>query len=156
MNNEHAFYDRLRRAKASSRASDDADTARQQWLSALDELFLKLGAWLEPGVREGLLQLSPGRVELTEESLGTYTAPTLTVDLPGHLRVRLEPVGAEVFGGHTGRVDLISGPNKARLLREANGQWVLGTPSQEFGRLVFDLKPLTEESFLEALDGLTG
>jgi hypothetical protein len=78
MNNEHAFYDRLRRAKASTRASDDADKLRQQWLSGLDELFQKLGTWLEPGVREGLLKLSRGTVELTEESLGTYTAPTLT------------------------------------------------------------------------------
>jgi hypothetical protein len=155
MNNEHAFYDRLRRVKASSQASDDAGKLQQQWLLQLDELFQKLGTWLEPGVKEGLLQLSPGRVELTEESLGTYTAPTLTVELPGHLRVRLEPVGAEILGGHTGRVDLISGPNKARLLREASGEWVLGIPSLQFGRLVFDLKPLTEESFLEALDGLT-
>jgi hypothetical protein len=152
----HAFYERLRRAKASSRAPDELDKLRKTWLADLDALFEMLQDYLKPGVDEKLLSLEPGEIELCEESLGTYTAPTLTIHMPGHLKVRVEPVAMEVLGGrHTGRVDLISGPNKARLLRGPSGEWVLGMPSVQFGRMVFDVEPLTAENLLAVLDGLT-
>jgi hypothetical protein len=154
--NIQTFYDRLRRAKTTLSAGQEADRARlrAEWVGDIEQLFETLHRWLQPGVDEGLLTVERGTIELSEESLGTYTAPTLTIHLPGEQRIRLEPFGVEVLGGFTGRIDLLSGPNKARLFRGPQRTWKLALPSV-YSHVSLDLAPLTQDAFMGALDQLT-
>ncbi|MEC4681924.1 MAG: hypothetical protein VST67_14670 [Nitrospirota bacterium] len=130
------------------KAADDPErrTQRQKaWLSALDKLFQKIRSWLAEAEREKLIKVRIEKVNHTEESLGTFKVPrlSLTVD---HKIIILKPIGATIIGAD-GRVDMVSTKGTYLFLYLADqDKWVHGsgiTPSE--------FQELTEKIFTDLL-----
>ncbi len=136
--------DFLRNQKAAD--NPERRTQRQKaWLSALDKLFQDIRSWLAEAEREKLIKVRLEKIRHTEENLGTFEVPrlTLTVD---HKTVCLKPIGATIIGAD-GRVDMVSTKGTYLFLYFADqGEWVHGSgmkPSQ--------FPKLTEEVFTDLL-----
>jgi hypothetical protein len=132
----------------SAATSLDPSEERQQWVQAVRSFCDDVTAWSTSQdwhvVREEL--------SLTEESLGSYTVPTLTIQTR-HGTVVVEPVGRLVMGA-TGRIDLFAYPTLFRvmLLRSPrDGGWRIRTDSGIFLRQAWG-----EGTFLDLVADLTG
>lgn len=102
----------------------DWEKARAEWLEDLIQLFGDIREWAET---EGW-EVRTKPYELTEENLGTYSAPFLIIRTPGE-PVFVEPVARFVLGAQ-GRVDLYGYPSltRAMLLRKRAGsgeKWII-------------------------------
>jgi hypothetical protein len=104
-----------------SEGSTHARLLKQEWLSALSDLFKDISSWLEPQIKEKLLTISRGEITVREDPLGTYKAPTMEIhaNIQGRSRVvPVQPIARMIFGG-AGRVDLGQGPKSRVLVRTA-------------------------------------
>lgn len=130
----------LREQKQASSAQRRAQR-QKEWLAALDGLFQQIRSWLAEAQREKLIKVTPGRVQISEETLGTYTAPLLTLTV-GTKTIRLKPVGSVIIGAD-GRVDMHSVNGTYLFLYLADQKkWVHGA-----GQKPADFPELTEEVF---------
>jgi len=84
------------------------------WLARIDDLYSQVQVLLEPYLTSGAMASSMSEVTITEELLGTYLAPSLTIDL-GRSSVRFVPVGTILFGA-PGRVDLVGLRGQVRFV----------------------------------------
>jgi hypothetical protein len=75
----------------------------------VESLYRQVTDYLGEYLVDGRVKLSYDKVEIVEESYGSYSINRLLVDI-GHQRVFLEPIGTMLIGSK-GRVDLI-GPIK--------------------------------------------
>jgi hypothetical protein len=124
-----------------TRVQEERAKTVKEWLSHLERLFTDIEAWLEPAKKEGL-EIERGKVEISEEYLGTYVAPVLEIAFAG-TRVRLEPVGRHVIGA-LGRVDVFSPLGVHKLVLLTDGWYlVIGKPEQRL--------PLTQDTFEDFL-----
>lgn len=149
---------------------------KNDWLSHLEDLHVKAISWLKPYVQNHGVHIDKKMVELFEEQLGNYQAPVMTVKIGKNL-VELEPMGTFLIGAR-GRVDIKGPKGVARLVivpKESTGpgirvnvvlqgqtqnprkepavqEWVWKLASSP-PRITYT--ELTEESFLEALMGVT-
>jgi hypothetical protein len=134
----------LRKQKAADHP--ERRTQRQKaWLSTLDKLFQKVQSWLAEAEREKLIKVRVEKVSHTEESLGTFEVPrlTLTVD---HKKIVLKPIGATIIGAD-GRVDMVSTKGTYLFLYFADqNKWVHGS-----GTKPSEFLELTEEVFIDLL-----
>jgi len=78
---------------------------KTQWLEKIEALYTEVRRLLGPYSAIGGMELTTSLTELREEFLGTYQAPSLTIDLGGS-SVRFVPVGTMLLGS-PGRVDLV-------------------------------------------------
>ena len=86
---------------------------RVKWLDALATLFDRIQSQLIfAGVEPGHIQAT--HHTLTEESLGTYDAPGLLVQI-GTGRVTFTPIGSVIIGGY-GRVDVFGPRGEVKLI----------------------------------------
>jgi hypothetical protein len=83
--------------------NSNATKLRDEWLEQLDDLMADIRGWLKPAAKEGL-KVNSMPVEITEQGLGTYTAPGLLIEFEAS-RVAIEPIARIIVGGH-GRVDI--------------------------------------------------
>ncbi len=123
----------------------DWNQRKKDWLEDLTKLFADITAWLHDGVQEGLIGLVPGSVNLTEEYIGDYEAPTLKIGMASEVVV-LRPIGTLIIGA-AGRVDATCRGKTAKLLRTSERTWKLRVASQPFGELI----DLTDETFSDVL-----
>ena len=127
--------------KKLERVQKERAKALNEWLLHLDQLFKDIETWLEPAKKEGL-EIERGKVEISEEYLGTYLAPVLEIAFAG-TKVRLEPVGRNVIGAF-GRVDVFSPLGVHKLVLLTDGWYlVIGGPEQRL--------PLTQDTFEDFL-----
>jgi hypothetical protein len=156
MGNLDGLRAHLKQWKADAEASEADQVAlerqRTAWIADLESLMDRLHAWLREPEREGLLTISREGTTVTESKYGTYDVPAMIIQAPGPHSVHVHPVGLDVIGS-AGRVDLDSGPRKARLLRQSNGAWKVALPSR-VSRAILDLDDLSEETFVSALEHL--
>lgn len=136
---------------------------RAEWIDDLAALMRNIRAWLAPAVEQQLARIEPREVELDEPDTGPYEADALTIHL-GDRKVAVEPRGMRIVGvmaaggrrvvGASGRVDLVSGPARATLLRSADRAWrIASVDGWEPGR---DAVALDAESFADTLAELIG
>lgn len=109
---------------------------QEEYISRLNELYSVVEAWVEyanvrasrgvkkqPDICSPLpnLRASRGVIELHEEAIGRYEAPTLTIQDSGGSKVAdLVPVGAWIIGAE-GRVDLVGSLGRESLMYMAEG-----------------------------------
>ena len=137
---------RLEGAKGGPRTVDQHRAEQlQSWTSDLARLMSDVRAWLQPGEEAGVFFISLLEVELFEDDYGQYEVPALSVKILSEpdREVRIIPAGLRVKGivtsgrrritGVSGRVDLVSGPARAILLRFVNGgtRWELTSDKTE-------------------------
>ena len=108
-------------------------------------MFQQIRLWLAEAEQKKLIKVSSAQVELTEEALGTYTAPSLTLTVGARI-VKLRPIGSTIIGAD-GRVDMES-PNGVYMFLYLAGtkKWVHG-----LGERPADFPELTEELFTNLL-----
>ena len=102
---EFSEFIKRKTAQAEEEKTVDWDRRREQWLSELDNLFVKMTRHLEPYAHEIEIERKPNK--LKEDYLGTYEAEMLTFKI-GRDKVFAKPIGTLLIGS-IGRVDL-SGP----------------------------------------------
>lgn len=131
---------------------------KQEWIDDVAKLITAMEGWLKPLVDESRVRVARRTVELDEPDTGPYTVDALTIYL-GDREVKVEPRGMRVVSvvrtgrdriiGARGRVDLVSGPSRATILRRAAGTWQLATADGwAADKSAVDL---TEETFADAL-----
>lgn len=125
----------VRRLQSSTPRTVD-ERELQSWRSDCAALIQDLRSWLGPGVEAGVFFLTDLEVDLDEEDFGPYTLPGLQVQIlsPTARSVKVLPRGGRIMGlvnhekgNARGRVDLVSGPSRAVLLRFLNGstRWMI-------------------------------
>lgn len=123
---------------------------RREWVSALESLFETIRSWLVEAEREKLIKVRTEKVSHTEESLGTFDVPRLTMTVD-HKTIVLKPVGATVIGAD-GRVDMVSSIGTYILLYLADqNKWVYG-----FGSTPSEFPELSEKVFTDLLKRALG
>ena len=92
------------------------ESHRTQWVAAVIALLDQIQSW----ARQSGWKVIRHESERSEESLGTYTVPTLEIHL-GPRRLYVEPVARHVIGAD-GRVDILASPslNHVMLIRSGD------------------------------------
>jgi hypothetical protein len=134
-----------------------------EWIADVSKLLDDVTAWLGPAVEKKLVRIERIEIEIDEQDTGAYHVGALTIYL-GERKVEMKPRGMRVVGaipsggrriiGARGRVDLMSGPARATILRKSDRSWQLaavdGWPSDK------EAVPLTQETLTDALSELIG
>lgn len=120
----------LKRArKATQHTSRQA--AVEAWVRDVTALYRQIEAWIRKAkIGEDLAAFSRQSAPLSEDRYGDYECDELHLLLAG-VRVRFVPVGLEIIGC-TGRVDVIHGPRKYLLLRDAGSKWTVLSSCDRF------------------------
>jgi hypothetical protein len=124
------------------------NTVRDQWLETVRDFCNEVTGWSEA---QGWT-VTRKQLDITEELLGSYVAPLLTVQTE-HGAVMVEPIGRAVIGA-AGRIDLYAYPTLFRVMllqSLKNGQWLIRTDSG-----IFLKQPWNEATFVELVADLTG
>jgi hypothetical protein len=122
-----------------------------EWRKSLNELFRVFAEWLAEAVAENLLKVGEIPVEIQEEQLGSYDAPSLKIVTPQGVAVYIVPKARIVVGAY-GRVDFECSPNRCSLVRTAPDRWQFSNLSPSRGGWSFE--DLTEDSFWKVLQYL--
>ncbi len=134
----------LRKQKEAA-SPERAKRRRKEWLEALDKLFQQIHSWLAEAENEKLIKVHESLVKISEEALGTYEAPSLTLTV-GTKTVKLQPIGGVIIGAD-GRVDMQSSRGTYMFLYLADSKkWVHG-----FGERPSVFPELTEKRFTDLL-----
>ena len=121
------------------------ENIKKEYLAAVGTLFRNIKSWLEEPIREKLLDYKEDTKQITEDSLGTYTAPFLTL-IFGNKKVEFQPKEAVIIGA-AGRVDMVSPSATYMFLYiPKEKKWVHG-----FGMKPADFPEITEKIFEELL-----
>jgi hypothetical protein len=112
----NATFDEFVKSQQADAHSDvNWNAIRDEWLRRLDELYGQIRTFLNDYLIAGEIQLEFSPITLTEENIGSYTAPQLTLKI-GRKQVRFQPIGTLLIGSR-GRVDVIgTGITEARLV----------------------------------------
>jgi hypothetical protein len=127
----------------------DWHAKKEEWIAALLRLHDKIGQLLEPSVSKGVATKMTTWIEITEDFIGTYSAPELRL-VVGDDRVVFSPKALNVYGA-AGRVDVKGDRDVIALIRlpaEASGEWQFVL--QRVPKLV--TAPLDERSLVNALE----
>jgi hypothetical protein len=102
------------------------EAVRDQWVADVKKLVAEAEGWSR---EQGWLTHQDSRT-LTEEFLGTYDVPTLTIRHPS-AALLLEPVARYVVGAE-GRIDLAVFPSYDKLLvvLGEDGAWRIASPAR--------------------------
>ena len=101
------------------------ESIRKRWLKWIEGVLNDVTKWSDD---EGW-SIARGQKAIEEESLGTYSAPTVRIRMPGGDEIHVEPVAWELIGAH-GRINIEAWPalNRVRLMRRGN-DWQIITDS---------------------------
>jgi hypothetical protein len=134
----------LRKQKEAA-SPERAERRRKEWLAALDQLIQQIHSWLTDAEDEKLIKVRKSNITISEETLGTYQAPSLTLTV-GTKTVTLKPIGGVIIGAD-GRVDMQSAKGTYMFLYLADSKkWVHG-----FGERPSGFPELTEKVFTDLL-----
>ena len=127
-----------------------------EWRRDLDALMNQISTWLRELIEGGLLTFDRREVLLREDVVDEYAVSALALHTPSGRTVDVLPLGRWTPGPE-GRVDIVSPPRRARLLRHeepATGQkggYFVSVPDAN-GK--FQLQPLTQDSLAAVLQEL--
>lgn len=89
-------------------------TELEEWKAALATFFQLVQAYLSEFVEAKRLTLEWRRIVLSEQQVGTYEVPALTIRI-GPLEIKVNPVGTFLIGTK-GRVDMIGPRGTVRFI----------------------------------------
>lgn len=147
-------------------SQEDEDSARWEerriwWQNKVGELETQVKEWLRPLIDSGTIKFSQWTVRITEETLGTYSIPTVQIELR-HRNLWLRPIGSVIVGGF-GRINVDGPAGNAMLIltnerddiqpdkRRAEAEWFIAHPKRPT-----ELRILTRESFEQLFTDLFG
>jgi hypothetical protein len=95
-------------------AALDWETRKVRWISKVEELLSIFEGHLAEYTQARKVVITRNQVEVQEERVGSYLAPSLSIRL-GPSEVRLLPIGTFIFGAF-GRVDLVGVLGRVRFV----------------------------------------
>ncbi len=95
-------------------AAIDWAAERDEYLRKLDLLYRQVDGFLEEYIADGSITRRVSQVSLTEEDIGTYSAPRMEIRI-GRQTVSLDPVGTLLIGSK-GRVEAVGPSGRAPIL----------------------------------------
>jgi hypothetical protein len=119
---------------------------KSEWLDEIDKFFEMVRTWLSEPVAEGLVKISEGKTIISEENIGRYQVPTLTI-MALNNTFRFNPVGRLVIGSK-GRIDMETPKGEIMLLLGEKG-WVYVIERPRITYVKFN-----EKEFIKLLKGL--
>jgi hypothetical protein len=146
MSAKEAVLERLRNLKHGGNASDAE--IRQEWLQAIEGLFVQIHDWLRDAVQEKLLDVSFGKGIHSDSRLGEYPSNFMLIRSPSGAEIVIDPK-SRFLGGMKGRVDIECPPKGAVLVRMNDGKWAFAELDPPQG---WRYRPLTQDSFWEVLE----
>lgn len=137
-----AFREFLQKQKQQASSEDEIDWAvkRSAWQNEATRFVEQVKAYLSEF--SDAIQIEEKQVSLTEEFLGTYQVPSLTLILPAG-RVLIKPVGTNLIGA-SGRIDM-EGP-------EGKVKWVLVPESSERPKITVQIREDIDEPLVTTED----
>ena len=89
---------------------------KSEWLNEIQHLYERLEGYLIDYVKSGQLTISRNTIDMFEQLLGSYEAPTMSIGFRGNSNdlIQIKPKGLHVIGAR-GRVD-IEGPRGSAML----------------------------------------
>ena len=93
----------------------DWEAIRNKWLKNIDDLLKTIKEWIKPLEDKQYITVIPTEVTITEELLGTYKAPAMTLAFFTGEKIHLVPKGLHVIAGK-GRVDLKFGQREIMIV----------------------------------------
>ncbi len=127
----------------------DHNISVQDWLSKLNALSSDISTWAR---RQSGWTVDASSKEITEETLGSYSAPVLNINAETG-RLKLEPVALNVLGGK-GAVELYAWPTlyRVRLIGNSqNNDWRILTDSG-----IYLSEEWNEKNFITLAQNLIG
>jgi len=77
---------------------------KSEWLTAVDNLYQMIEAWLKPLKDQGKVQTKHEKITLREEGIGAYEIKNMKLNFSGEI-ITFEPLGANILGAR-GRIDI--------------------------------------------------
>ncbi|MBE0508550.1 MAG: hypothetical protein IBX50_17840 [Marinospirillum sp.] len=138
----NAFREFLQNQKQQAPAENEIDWAGKlaTWQAAVESFIDQVKAYLSEFSDD--IHIKNGTVTLSEEFLGTYEVPSLTLKLPAG-RVLIKPVGTNLIGA-SGRIDM-EGP-------EGKVKWVLVPESSERPKITVQIREDIDEPLVTPED----
>ena len=128
-------------ARKAGGSSMDWQREKAAWLRQLDDLYARIEGFLKPYIDAGQISVSTSPFEISEEHLGVYSAPQLSIAI-GSKTVSLEPIGT-IQVGNRGRVDIASNLARAQMILVESGTVSQLLPSSGIGKPQASMKSLT-------------
>jgi hypothetical protein len=139
----------------------EALSKRQEWIATVSRLLSQIKVWLDQADTQRILMIEEAPLRLSEQGLGTYEIPSLTIGL-GPREVRVKPIaryaatplrstGVIFIPRVHGRVDMTDGLNKYLIFRvetEPTDRWSIIKQDSSL------LEPFDQDSFASALKGM--
>lgn len=106
----------VKRQQAGSGEEEVVDWAkeRDEWLRYLNELYEQIKLYLAEYIKAGEIKYAYRDIQLKEENIGSYTAPSMIVKV-GRQEIVLTPVGTLLVGAK-GRVEALGPGGRARIV----------------------------------------
>ena len=104
----------------------------------MEDLFRQIRSWLAEAQREKLIKIHQEKIKITEETIGTYSAPCLLLIAAGKT-VKVKPIGTTIIGAD-GDMESVNGTYLFLYLADQH-KWVHGVGKRpaEFPHLTEDL-----------------
>lgn len=97
---------------------------RSAWVNRINNLLKTIKAWLEPLETKQYVRVDFSEIVITEQLLGTYKAPCMTINFFNGDSVELVPKGLHIISGN-GRVDLKLGLREIMIIgQDGEEEWI--------------------------------
>jgi hypothetical protein len=128
----------------------DWNSKKQKWLLSVNQLYNTIESWLDPLIKENIVQIRYENITLDEYYLKPYVVRQMNI-LVGYEQLRLEPKGMIIINA-LGRVDMIGDDGTLKLLLNQNNdslefEWIIALSKDNINKF-----PLTKETFSDALE----
>ncbi len=117
------------------------DQVMAEWRQALQSLVTTIRGWIKPLEDAQLAHVHEDSAVVTEQWLGTFQVPLLTIYFPSVGAISVKPIARLIIGAE-GRVDLVNGPRYVAVIRKKGTGWNIAEQSPKLS-----LTPLTKETF---------
>lgn len=140
--------DFLRKKKAEyDQDQVDWNNLKAEWIQNLIGFVGDVKGWLDQPQKEGLIEIVEREIEISEEHMGKYIAPSLELHI-GTECIKITPVGRSIIGA-SGRVDISSFMNRVIILHHSEKGWIYRKEGQQGS-----FQPFTEDNFTKILKEL--
>ena len=102
--------------------NEDGELVKQRYLTRVNQLYNNITHWLKERQE---LRIEQHSVEIGEELIGFYTAPTLVISSPTEKLVEFKPEGACIIEAE-GRIDVLGWLGIEYIIYMVNGGPILG------------------------------
>jgi hypothetical protein len=115
------FFQSKKQRSDEESAAIDWGKRREEWLSAINDLYALIEAWVTEPVQRGIVTLQRSPKQIEEAHIGSYSVDDLLLSV-GDEKVTFSPKGRNVFGAE-GRVDVRGEAGESMFVVQPGRRW---------------------------------